>query len=248
MPTLSQIKTGITRLRTKGGASGESLYDLANAYVTASRTVAPRPGTREHLQPGTDNIGLALLNGVFQVFGKPGATVNDSSVKLNILPHPDPESSADLKRIWKAEALMGGLYVVAEWTDGVVQHYWIQGGETWQANHTYLPGQVVVSDAGVPFLPSRMTPAGTTWAPNTELQVGDVVEPTVFNGYAYEVVEAYGTPARTGTTEPSWIAEDGATVTDEADAQGISSRTGGGTTSTVPPGYSNPGGSRPSNT
>ena len=43
--TLSAVQAGITRLRTKGGASPESLYDLINGYVTAARTIAPRPGS-----------------------------------------------------------------------------------------------------------------------------------------------------------------------------------------------------------
>ncbi|WP_256202355.1 hypothetical protein [Stenotrophomonas pictorum] len=43
---MSAVKAGITRLRDKGGASSDSLYDLLNGYVTAARTIKCRPGTR----------------------------------------------------------------------------------------------------------------------------------------------------------------------------------------------------------
>ena len=40
---LTAVKAGITRLRTKAGAARESLYDLLNGYVDASRKMKSRP-------------------------------------------------------------------------------------------------------------------------------------------------------------------------------------------------------------
>ena len=194
--TLSAVKAGITRLRVKGGASPDSLYDAVNCYVTAARTLAPRPGSsvREQLPEGT--VGLALLNGVFQVFtwpGSPAIGAMPSGFDLNVLTHPDPLSTATIRRIWKAEALMGGLYVVAEWTDNpdVAYHYWIRSGPAWTADTTYQLGGVVEPTVpnGISYTADRLTPAGTAWAPDTEMTVGMVVEPTTFNGYEYEVIE-----------------------------------------------------------
>lgn len=250
--SLSAVKAGITRLRTKGGASAESMYDLVNGYVTAARTIRPRPGSAyaSWLPEGT--VGLALLNGVFQVFtwpGSPAAGASFSGFDINVITHPDPESVATIRRIWKAEALMGGLYVVAEWTDNpdVAYHYWVRSGPTWTANTAYQLGGVVepVSPNGIAYIAGRLTPAGQLWTPDTEMTVGMVVEPTVFNGYEYEVMEAYGTPPRTGPTEPAWIAADGAAVIEEAD-QAPPTPSGGAPTP-APPGYGNPGGSLPPN-
>ena len=43
---LTTAKGGINRLRDKGNASKDSLYDLLNGYVTQTNSIKPRPGTR----------------------------------------------------------------------------------------------------------------------------------------------------------------------------------------------------------
>lgn len=258
--TLSAVKAGITRLRTKGGASPDSLYDLANGYVTAARTIAPRPGSEVSvkLPPGT--IGLALHDGVFQVFAAESVGEMPPGYRLNVLSHPnwppdtgedDPPPRPNLKRIWKAEPLLGGLYVVAEWDDDpeVAYHYWIRSGDPWQPNtaYDYLGVVEPTSPTGLSFEAHRLGEAGIPWEPGVEREVGDVIEPTVFNGYEYVVVEAHGSPPRSGDTEPNWTARAGALVIEEADVA-PGSPGGGGQQNPPPkppPGYGNPGGSVP---
>ena len=250
--TLSAVKAGITRLRTKGGASEDSLYDLANGYVTAARTIVPRPGSALHTALPEGTIGLALFNGVFQVFSDHGIVGMPSNFNLNVLshPNPDPDNPQTLVRIWKAEPFMGGMYVVAEWSDnepGDAYHYWVQtvSAGTWKPETIHMLYDKVspTISNGLAYEAHRLNPADPVWEPGVERALGDVREPSTFNGYRYVVVEAIGTPPRSGSSEPSWIAREGALVIEESDvAAPPPPQTPPPST---PPGYGNPGGSSP---
>lgn len=247
--TLSAVKAGITRLRTKGGASEDSLYDLANAYVTAARTIQPRPGSavRETLPEGT--IGLALFNGVFQVFSDQGLGGMPEGFNLNVLSHPDPDpdNPPTLVRIWKAEPFMGGMYVVAEWSDDrdKAYHYWIKSASagSWKANTIHGLGDLVTPTVqnGLTYEAHRLRPADPAWAPDVVREVGDAIEPTVFNGYRYVAIETHGNPARSGQSEPKWIASEGALVFEDADVAPLPPPPPPPPPA-PPPGYNNPGG------
>lgn len=242
---LSAVKTGITRLRTKGGASPDSLYDLANSYVTAARTMVPRPGSAVHERLPEGTIGLGLFDGVFQVFSDHAVTGLPSNFNLNVLSHPDGNDEATLVRIWKKEPLMGGLYVVAEWSDGEVFHYWLLSvsAGTWTPDTIMMLGDTVTPTVqnGLTYVAGRLNPADPVWVKGEEREVGEIVEPTTFNGYKYTAIEAYGNPPRSGDTEPEWPAEDGAIVVEEADlAPPAPPPTN--PPPTVPPKYDNPGG------
>lgn len=252
---LSAVKTGITRLRVKGGASADSLYDLVNGYVTAARTISPRPGSQRFAQLPDGTIGLSLFNGVFQVFSDHVVGYTPPGFNVNVLSPPSDLGefeTASLVRIWKAEPLMGGLYVVAEWSDRVDRgiHYWLGGASTgsWKPNAIYMLGETITASNGLSFYAGRIGEPAETWSADKEVAEGDIVEPTKFNGYRYIADEVHGS-ARTGKTEPAWIAQEGATTIEDADTAppagsggsggsgGSSGGSGGGG------GYSNPGGS-----
>lgn len=66
--SLTVLKGGIDRLRTKGSAKIEHVYDLVNCYVTRDGTVKVRPGTtREETLPST-SIGLVAHAGALHTF------------------------------------------------------------------------------------------------------------------------------------------------------------------------------------
>ena len=81
------------------------------------------------------------------------------------------------------------------------------------------------------------------------MQIGDKFEPTVPNGYYYEVVDVAGLNPITGETEPQWVAEEGATVYDDSDTNGGSTSAGDDDTPQPPPDvvdrYRNQGGNLP---
>lgn len=227
MEALSAVKAGITRLRDKGGASKDSLYDLVNGYVTAARTIKSRGGTRiEHqLPPGT--VGLVYFQGKFWVFADapldPGP-----GYEVEVLKHP-ADAAATLVDIHFATPFLGYLYVVAEFNSGDVFHYWLEQGEEWQPGKTYFPGDLVrpVNSNGLTYRLESDRTGYTTWAPNVGRAVGDVVVPIEDNGYKYTVTEVSGSAARSGTSEPAWPTNNGETVFEDANAQAASSTPAG---------------------
>lgn len=244
---LNAVQSGITRLRTKGGASPESLYDAVNCYVTAARTIKPRPGTELFAslsggEGGGETVGLSMFNGVFQVFTSGSGVSAPAGFKVNVLSHPGGDAS--LKRIWKAEPFMGGIYVVAEWSNGDVFHYYLVTGKSWSADTVVKPGDIITPDEanGMMYVARPSGEPGTLWEAGAEREVGDVVEPTVANGFKYEVIEAHGNPPRSGSVEPEWPAETDAIVVEEADSQTPPPPTQQQPPPSTPPGYENPGG------
>lgn len=250
--TLSAVKAGITRLRTKGGASPDSLYDLANGYVTAARTIAPRPGSEVSVRLPEGTIGLALHDGVFQVFSDRALTGMPPGYNLNVLSHPDRglDPAPELVRIWKAEPLLGGLYVVAEWSDDPDRgiHYWVRSvsAGNWKPNTIHMLNDYVTPTVpnGLAYSAHRLLDPDPVWEPDAERQIGDTREPSTFNGYKYVVVEVHGNPPRSGSTEPKWVAREGAIVIEEADVA-PNAPPPQATPPSTPPGYGNPGGSTP---
>ncbi len=181
---LSAVKAGITRLRDKGGASPDSLYDLLNGYVTAARTIKCRPGTRIEvvLPPGTK--GLVWFQGKFVVFSHLVVDSGTSRVEVEVIRHPTAPATP-IKDIHFALPFLGYLYVVAEFADGLIRHYWLEKGEVWQPNHIYLPGTLVrpTEGNGMAYRVESDRAGYTPWAPNVGRALGDVVVPVVDNGY-----------------------------------------------------------------
>lgn len=247
---LSAAKAGITRLRDKGGANKDSLYDLVNGYVTQARSIRPRPGSTRAYSLPLGTKGLCAFRNKLHVFSSDVVSSLSPDVVINILRHPQTGSTDTLKEIWFAAPFLGFLYVVAEWESGEIYHYWLQDTGTWQANHVYLPGEVIqpTTPNGYSYQASRLGDPNPLWVPNVNRALGEVVEPTTPNGYKYTVVIAAGDDPRSGATEPTWIAAEGALVyeTTNNDAPPASNPDPNDGTTTPPPQvvdrYSNQGG------
>ena len=247
---ITSAKQGITRLRNKGGASKDSFYTLKNCYVTADRSVVPRPGTRLDTVLPAGTKGLMMFRGKLYVFSAEPMVVANPKYVVMVLQHPDPASTAALAKIHFAQPFLGFPYVVASFDDDPTRyyHYWLQGTGSWQANKAYVQGEVVqpTTPNGYTYSAQRLTTPNPVWTPGTAVTIGDKKEPTVANGYYYEVIDTAGTNPVTGSTEPAWIAEEGAIVYE--DVNGTSTGAGGSSTPpAVPPSvgdrYGNQGGS-----
>lgn len=247
---LSTAKGGMTRLRDKGGASPDSLYDLQNGYVTQTGSIKFRAGTRKAYSLPLGTKGLCAFRGKLHVFSAVPVVSTDPMVVVNILRYPGNVVGQSIKRIWFAAPFLGFLYVVAEWVNGQVFHYWLQESGTWQPNHIYLLGQNVLPtvSTGYAYQATRLGDPNPLWAPNVLRAVGDRVEPRTPNGYYYEVIDTLGDNPRSGATEPNWIASDGAIVYEDVSGDGGESQDPDGNTgsSTPPPDvqdrYGNQGG------
>lgn len=223
---LTTVKGGINRLRTKGSAPNDSLYDLVNGYVTAAKTVTVRPGTFRTATLPTDTSGtsqtkgLVAFDGALHVFSDQFTEVPDGFV-LHIVAHPDAtlDTPIPLEEINFAWPFMGYIYVSATFEGGDTFHYWLQTGGDWEAEKIYSLGDIITPDPelGLSFQAQRLTEPNLAWAPDVNRVEGDVVEPTVYNNYYYTVIEVQGANPRSGTTEPDWPTSEGAQVIEDAD-------------------------------
>lgn len=208
--TLSAGKGGISRLRIKGGASKEVLYDLKDAYRTASQTIVPRPGSRiKSLVPGT--LGLCVFEGKMVVFADAPTASPGPSVVVEILTHPKPVLGATLLSVPYAKPFLGFLYVVASWSDQptVFYHYWLQRFEVGRKPFGFFPPGTAVQPTnsnGFGFVADRFSSPNPVWKAGQVKAVADRVDPTDFAGYALEVVDTFGSNPATGTAEPAWPA------------------------------------------
>lgn len=228
---LTTIKGGLSRLRVKGAALRDSLYDLVNGYVTASKTVKVRPGTVRTAQLNTLTKGLVAFEDQFHVFCHKQVAIPAGYV-LHVLAHPagtDVDNPIPLSIIHAAFPFMGFLYVVAEFdltgidtTLGDTFHFWCQTGAVWQADKDYQIGDIVSPSiaTGFQFQATRLSAANPVWTPNTVHAEGDIVEPTVPNGFYFTAVDTEGDNPVSGATEPLWPIASGAQVFEDSEVSG----------------------------
>lgn len=249
---LASLKTGMTRLRQKGGASPTALYDLVNGWIDQSGAPVVRQGTLPiHRLPALTE-GLCYFNGKFVVFSHVVVDPGSDEFVCIVLRHPSG-NEVPIRRIWFSEPFVGQLYVVAEFEDDSTYHYFAADADVWEADTFYLQGGIVQPTAanGFTYTAARVGEPGPAWAPGVAREVGDIVEPTVYNGYYYECIATYGDNPASGPTEPTWPTSAGAQVIEETSGNTTAPPASGGVPppgGSVPPGYTNPGGSRPPGT
>lgn len=219
--TLNAAKGGINRLRVKGGADPNTLYDLVNGYVDQAGVLRSRPGSDSTITlPANATKGMCAYDGKLIVFSHTPQNVPASTpgVECEVLRHPSiPEMP--IKDIHFAGPFLGYLYVVPEFDNGDVFHYWLQRGTTWAPNKTYLPGAIVTptDPNGIAYQLDSGTQQFPIWVRNIARAIGDKVVPAVDNGYYYTVTDAFGPAPRSGAVEPTWPASAGATVFEDSD-------------------------------
>ena len=247
---ISSAKQGVTRLRNKGGPAKDSFYTLKNCYVTADKSVVPRPGTRLDTVLPSGTKGLMMFRGLLYVFSSEPLVIANPKYVCMVLQHPDPANSSALAKIHFAQPFLGYPYVVASFESDPENyyHYWLQNTGSWTANTFYTSGEVVQPTVqnGYTYSATRIGGPNPTWSAGTAVTVGMKLEPTVANGYYYEVIDTAGSNPVTGATEPAWIATDGAIVYEDVDGSAIAPPTPP-PAPTVPPSvgdrYGNQGGS-----
>lgn len=215
---LSALSGGIDRQRPKGGASAEWLYDLVNGYVTEAGTIVSRPGTYEDIELPVGCKGLVAYNGKLITFRTTAASTGNALYEVEVITDPAVPASA-LTRIHFAAPFLGYLYVVAEFASGNVYHYWLQEVDTWAAETPTGIGDLVQPSTpnGYLYRAHRLGDPNPVWAAGVPRAVNDVVEPTESNGFKYTVTAVLGDNPRSGSTEPDWPEEDGATIIEDAD-------------------------------
>jgi len=237
---LTTIRGGINRLRTRGGARADNLYELLNGYVTEANTVVSRPGTARVAVLDALTRGLTAFEGSLHTYSHVVVTV-PAGYTLHVLVHPSStfDTTIVLTKIHFAAPFMGALYVVAEFADGKVYHYWLQPAPAWEANKRYAAGALVsqtTDTTRVVYRATRTTDPFPSWAPNVPRSIGasppparSIVEPTLYNDFYYQAVAATGNNLRSGVTEPIWPTEPSARVIETTDGGNVT-----GTPTTTP--------------
>lgn len=214
---LTALTAGINRQRVKGGADPGSLYDLLNAYVTISGTIVSRPGTKQDAAIPAGTKGLTAFDNKLVVFSNSAKTV-PSGYDCEIVIHPTDAAQA-VSYIHFAEPFLRYLYVVVEFADGAVFHYWLQRRAAWTADTSYDLGDLVEPTVrnGYAYKATRLGGPSQVWAPNVDRAVGDKVEPTTPSGYVHTVTSVLGAQPRSGATEPAWATSDGGQTIEDTD-------------------------------
>lgn len=211
---LSTTNAGMTRLRTKGNADPATLYDLLNGYITLSGTIVPRPGTQTDITLPADTKGLVAHKCRLYTFNhEPTVTTNPDKYVVQALRHPT-DATIKLQQIHFASPFMGFLYVVAEFTDGNIWHYWLEELDAWSSSTDYKLGDRVFpsTENGFAYKATRINSPYPAWTASTETAVNDIIEPVTYNGFKYTAVATTGTNPSTSSNEPDWPAEAGAQV------------------------------------
>lgn len=230
---LADQSEGINLLRSKGGASPQGLFDLVNGWVTPKRTINARPGTVAAASFPSGTKGVVGFENKFHTFASNPATVSDDpNVVVHILRRSDGSASA-LTKVHRAFPFLGRLYVVAEYADGAVRHFWLELPVTWSANKVYAFGQKVLptTNAGFYYAIEGVS-AVAAWQENSVVVVGDFKQPKITNNFKYELTAGTGPsgfPLRTSETEPTWPTTDGATVIERRFVTSITKPPGSGT-------------------
>lgn len=217
---LTVLQGGINRLRVKGQARANMLYDLLNGYITNAGSVSVRDGTFRTQTLDSTTSGLMAMDGEFNVFSTSYVDVPAGYIDNVLYDANDP--SASIETIWFAKPFMGFPFVVAEFSNGDIVTFWLQSDGTWQPSTVYFTGSIVTPDTpnGLAYLAVRDSPLNPTWVANTAVTLGEMVEPTEYTGFAYRAIAATaapGTTPYTSSTEPTWPTVAGGTVQEFGD-------------------------------
>lgn len=129
-----------------------------------------------------------------------------------------------LKTIHFVGAVLGKLYLAAEFVDGLIRHYWLQEPAPWKPNTIYPLGALVqpTTPDGY-YFQAPVSSDIPAWQASKVYVVGARVQPTVANGYYYEVVDVTGDGATSSTVEPVWPIQEGAEVFEGEDSTTVPS-------------------------
>ena len=210
--SLTGQKFGINRLRVKGGASQESVYDLVNAHITADRKFRRRNGftIAAQLTPGTK--GISGFNGKLYVFSATPIAQASPLIQPTTIPFPGTPGPT-VSKIWFAQPFLSRIYVAAEFSNGDVYHYWLQNEGAWAAStaYSYLQRVQPIAPNGFVYEVSNAI-TNNVWTADAPRAVNDEVVPTVAGKFKHKVTAVTGTTPRSSSVEPLWPVVESGTV------------------------------------
>lgn len=212
---VADLKTGLDRTRRHVPSPVlDRVWNLVNAFVNDAGRIVKRPGLT-----GTDATaacrGLLGFRGKLHTFAAtPQTNPSPALLVINVLRHPTG-AAATLAKVHSVHLFLGALYVVAEFSDAVVKHYWLQPAATWTANTKVERGEYLQPTAANGFYYEVSNDSTiNAWQANTAYAAANQRQPTAYNGFYYQVTSTTGTTPKSGDTEPAWPTVVGATITE----------------------------------
>jgi hypothetical protein len=158
---LTTVKGGINRQRTKGGALEDSLYDLLNGYVSKSKTVIVRPGTSRQYELPVNTALEGTTKGLMAFEGalhvfSDESVTVPSGIVLHVITHPDATADEPIA--------LSAINFAAPFMGFPYVSATFENGDTF---HFWLQD-------------------GDVWEAETVYKLGDIVVPSVANGFAYQ--------------------------------------------------------------
>lgn len=188
--TLNATKAGMTRLREKGGADPSTLFDLKNGYVNASKVPTQRPGTTWNYTWPLHTKGLMAFKNVLYAFSPRVIDTGREDFVVLTLRHPSADFDGEIETINFNAPMLGYPIVSVTFDDGFTGLYWLRIPDKWKADTMYLEGdRVEPATANGYYYEAHATINPPAWAPGVERAIGDIVQPTVYNGFKYTVVD-----------------------------------------------------------
>lgn len=202
--TVANLRTGIDRTRRFGVTEIDRLWRLVNGYVNDAGRVVKRPGF-------VGNDATALCRGLYGFRGKlhtfchiPQVNSWPALLVINVLRHPTG-GAAVLSKVHSVSLALGSMYVVAEFADGVVKHYWLQPVTSWSPNLKVELRQLIKPTNYLGWVYEiTSVPTINAWEPNTVYAVAAQIQPTAGNTFYYEAMATTGTNPKSGDAEPDW--------------------------------------------
>ena len=183
-----------TSVKATGTTFTPKISWFAEAGVTAYEVYYGTSAGAENKAVTTTGTSLSPTStSVFSAATLSTANLTSISVPagytLNVL--SDPNDPGDgIAKIWFAKPFMGFPYVVAQFDNGDIWHYWLQSDGSWTSSTDYTSASIVTPDIpnGIAYQGVRDFPAQPLWTAETVITSGQYVEPNTPTGFAYQAI------------------------------------------------------------
>lgn len=147
-------------------APASSLGGTGSGFSFPVATISAGSGLSINVAAVQETAGLTYFEGSLHVFSQVYGTLS-APLFLDVLAHPS-NPLLTIETIWFSKPFMGFLYVVPQFSNGDIFHYWLQSSGEWDNNTVYQASTIVTPQTsnGLAYQAERVLPQNPTWSPN----------------------------------------------------------------------------------